>query len=135
MRRNYSRRSRNSSSTDSAVSYYNVAVLHRYREISGLTVHAVGNAIGMNPDTCSKVFKGHASQKQLWRVAGFFAAKLSMRVVEMWIQLHNLSLRTRDEIDRAVFPEKAVRSSGPARVGVSQARSVKRERTYRRVER
>lgn len=130
MRQNYSKARRNSSSPIRAVKYYNVALLHHYRERADLSVHAVGKAIGMNPDTASKVFKGQASQKQLWRVAEFLAARLSLVVVEMWALLHSLNIRTRDELDRAVFSRKAVRSSGTAKVGVSQSRSVERGGTY-----
>ena len=109
------------------IDYYNLDLLHRYREAAGLTVNGVGTAIGMNPDTVRQVFKGTASHKQLWRVKEFLKAD--------WALLHDLSIRTRDELDRAVLTRKAVRSSGSAVVGVSQTRSVKRGGTYTRLAR
>lgn len=127
MRRNYSNKRRNSSRTAKPIEYYNVPLLHRYREVEELTVNGVGTAIGMNPDTVRQVFKGTASHKQLWRVKEFLKAD--------WAMLHDLSIRTRDELDRAVLSRKAVRSSGSAVVGVTQTRSVKRGATYTRVER
>jgi len=127
MRRNYSNARQNIGIPGYAGPYYNVALLHRYRERVGLTVHAIGVAIGMNPDTCAKVFKGRASHKQVWRVAVFLKAD--------WAKLHDLSIRTSDELDRAVFTRKAVRSSGSVAVGVSQTRPVRRGGTYTRAQR
>jgi|SRR5688572_31415891 len=120
MRQNYSKRRRNSGHANEVI-LYNLPLLHAFRESRGLTVNGTGTAIRMNPDTVSKVFKGKASRKQVWRVATFLGCD--------WALLHDLNL-PQSEIDRAVLNGKAVRSSGSAAVGVSQTRSVKRGGTY-----
>lgn len=132
MRQNYSKTRHYLSRTNGHIEYYNVPLLRWYREQMNLTVHAVGVAIGMNPDTCAKVFKGLASHKQLWRIAEFVAARLSLRMNDVWVLLHDTSLRTTEEFDRAVFSRKAVRSSGPARVGAHRP-APKNGGTYTRV--
>lgn len=101
--------------------YYNQEMLEEARKAAGLSVRQVALKTKMNQDTTIRVFKGTASQKQVWPISSFFKIN--------WATLHDLPPE-QVEFDRAVFKGKAARSSGPAKVGVPQARSVKRGGTY-----
>src|SRR5690242_17839607 len=83
--------------------------------VGPLTVHE---------DTVWRALEGECGTiKKLWAIAEILNLDFSY--------LFNFDLRT-TEFDRAVLSRKAVRSSGSAVVGVSQARSVKRGGTYTR---
>lgn len=89
------------------------------------SAYALARHLKINADTTYRVFNGKASHKQVWPIAQFFGVD--------WSLLHDLNLPlSKFEFDRAVLnpDSKAVRSSGPAQVGVRRPAPLKRGATY-----
>lgn len=109
---------------------YRNDVLEKCRRQADLTIKEVSLLTGVKLDSTRRVFLGEAHQKQVRPIADFFKVD--------WSLLHDLSLPlSKFEFDRAVLntSSKAVRSSGPAQVGVRRPAPLKRGRTYTASER
>jgi hypothetical protein len=74
--------------------HYRQDLLNWCRENAGLSVRGTALKLKANQDTAARVFRGTASQKQVWPFAKFFKID--------WSLLHDLTLSP-DEFHRAVL--------------------------------
>lgn len=101
---------RNSGNQNRFPGYYRHDLLEFLRITQGLSLRDVAEGSGVKLDSARRVFLGEAHQKQVWPVAQFF--KVQWKALHDLYDSRDLSLIARSSL------EKAVRSSGPAPVGV-----------------